>query len=414
MYSGVLGLGKDILVLDQVASGARTPIRHLAMQLLVCGRDALPSTVDALARREAWNEVASLAERWKVFPALAARVAADRLPIPPEPAGVLARSTAVQFFRTTVCMRAGCDALRALKEAGIPALVFKGAAVISHLHRGMRARMVRDVDVLIRPADLTASLRVLEAHGFRRCIGEGSIEDYKAFVEHSPGSAGNHAVSLSNRQDAAVDLHWKLGRFDPGELLDSASTVEVLGMSIRAVRPALGLLLTVHHALRNDLVPDEVARDVLDCSGWFRLMEGNPAELEHSREQAARLGLGDSLGAMAIIVRQLGGQAPDGLGGTAASKALADLYFRQLVEGPINTDLAYLGSARAGLQILHGALTGWRRYQQIMREFESRQGEASLSLAQRGMRLVRSAVRLSPTHWRQLRALTKAKDRLSG
>ena len=126
-------MGKDILVLDQVASGAKTPIRHLAMQLLVCGRDALPSTVDALARREAWNEVASLAERWKVFPALAARVAADRLPIPPEPAGVLARSTAVQFFRTTVCMRAGCDALRALKEAGIPALVFKGAAVIAHL-----------------------------------------------------------------------------------------------------------------------------------------------------------------------------------------------------------------------------------------------------------------------------------------
>ncbi len=394
-------------------SSARTPVHHLAMQLLVCGREELPSVVDVLSRREAWNEVAALAERWKVFPALAARVAAERLPLPPEPAAALARSTSIQFFRTTVCMRAGCDALRALSEAGIPALVFKGAAVIAHLHQGMRDRMVRDVDVLIRPADLSASLRVLEAHGFRRCIGQGPIEDYIAFVEHSPGAAGNQAVSLLNRQDAAVDLHWRLGKFDPAELLESASTVEVLGTSIRVVRPASGLLLTVHHALRNDLVPDEIARDVLDCSGWFRRMAGHPAELVQAREQAARLGLVEALGAMAIIVRRFGGQVPEGLEGKDASRALADLYFRQLGEGPINTDLAYLGSGRAALQILRGAWTGWRRYQQVMREFESRQGEASLSLLQRGMRLLRSAAGLSPAHWRQLRALTKAKDRLS-
>ena len=388
-------------------------IRLLAMRLLVCGSSDLPVVVDAITARGGWPAVTGLVERWKVFPALSVRAVVDRVPIPQDLASQLARNTAVQFFRTTVCMRAGCDTLRLLTEAGIPALAFKGAAVLAHLHTGMRDRMVRDVDVLIRPDDLHASLSLLEAKGFRRCIGEGSIEDYISFVEHSPGSAGNHAISLVNQQDAAVDLHWKLGRFDSTRLLESAVSVEVLGTPIRVVRPAFGLLLTVHHALRNDLVPHEIARDVLDCAGWFRWMAGRPDEMECACEEAARLGLAEVLGAMAVIVRELGGQAPESLGKAPASRALADLYFRQLEEGPINTDLAYLGSGRAGGQILKGALTGWRRYQGIMRAFESRQGEASLSLTQRGLRLVRSVVRLSPRHWHQLRALTRAKDRLS-
>jgi len=394
-------------------NGTTHSIRRLAMRLLVCGPSDLPVVVDAITARDGWPAVIGLAERWKVFPALSARTVVDRLPIPQDLASQLARNTAVQFFRTTVSMRAGCDALRVLTEAGIPALAFKGAAVLAHLHAGMRERMIRDVDILIRPDDLHASLPLLEAKGFRRCIGEGSIEDYISFVEHSPGSAGNHAISLVNRQDAAVDLHWKLGRFDPARLLESAWTVEMLGTPIRVVRPAFGLLLTVHHALRNDLVPDEIARDLLDCAGWFRWMAAHPGEMECTREEAARLGLAEVLGAMAVIVRELGGQAPEFLGKAPISRALADLYLRQLEEGPINTDLAYLGSGRAGGQILKGAWMGWRRYQGIMRAFESRQGEASLSLTQRGLRLVRSVVRLSPSHWRQLRALTRAKDGLS-
>lgn len=277
----------------------------------------------------------------------------------------------------------------------------------------MRVRMIRDVDVLIHSRDLHRSLEALEAAGFHRTIAEGSLEDYTAFVAHSPGAAGNHAISLSNRQDAAVDLHWKLGRFNPGELLESASIMPILGTPTRVARPAFGLLLSVHHALRNDLVPGEVARDVLDCAGWFRLLAGMPAELVLARTQVAELGLADALDAMAIIVRKLGGAAPAELGTSLSGRQLADLYFRQLEDGPINTDLAYLGSSRAAFQILQGALSGWRRYQGMVRAFEARQGEVSLSIGERAMRLVRSAARLSPSHWRQVRALSRAKDGLS-
>jgi hypothetical protein len=409
-YSEPVPVGKDIF---PDSDGAVLPLGLHLMRLLICGGGESAAAAAAIDSADGWEEVVALADRWKVFPALAARVASGEIQMPARAAAGLARMTSVQFFRTTVCMRAGCDALRALATAGIPAIAFKGAAVIAHLHRGMRERMVRDVDVLVHGRDLQRSLEALETAGFHRTIGEGSLEDYTTFVAHSPGAAGNHAISLSNRQDAAVDLHWKLGRFDPGELLESASTVPILGTPTRVARPAFGLLLTVHHALRNDLVPGEVARDVLDCAGWFRLLAGMPAELVLARAQGEKLGLADAVDAMAIVVRKLGGAAPEELGTSLAGRQLADLYFRQSAEGPINTDLAYLGSPRAAFQILQGALTGWRRYQGMMRAFESRQGEASLSLGERAMRLARSIARLSPSHWRQLRALTRAKDRLS-
>ncbi len=406
-YSEPVPGGKDIFPRTVLPLGL-----HL-MRLLVNGGGESAAAVAAIGSTGAGEELVALADRWKVFPALAARVASREIPLPERAAARLARMTSVQFFRTAVCMRAGCDALRALAAAGIPAVAFKGAAVLAHLHAGMRDRMVRDVDVLVHGRDLQRSLDALDAAGFRRTIGEGSLEDYTAFVAHSPGAAGNHAISLSNRQDAAVDLHWKLGRFDPGELLESALIIPVLGTPTRVVRPAVGLLLTVHHALRNDLVPGEVARDVLDCAGWFRLLANMPGELGLARAQSAKLGLADVMDALAIVVRKLGGAAPDELGTSLAGRQLADLYFRQLEEGPINTDLAYVGSTRAALQILRGALTGWARYQGMMRAFESRQGEASLSVGKRAMRLARSVARLSPSHWRQLRALTQAKDRLS-
>ena len=392
-YSEPVPVGKDIL------PGPGLPLGLHLMRLLVCLDSASAAAAAAITSAGGWEEVVALADQWKVFPSLAARVASGEIRIPERAAAGLARMTSVQFFRTTVCMRAGCDALRALATAGIPAIAFKGAAVIAHLHRGMRDRMVRDVDVLVHGLDLQRSLEALDAAGFHRTIDEGSLEDYTAFVAHSPGAAGNHAISLSNRQDAAVDLHWKLGRFDPGELLESASTVPILGTPTRVARPAFGLLLTVHHALRNDLVPGEVARDVLDCAGWFRLLEGMPAELALVRAQGEKLGLADALDAMAVVVSKLGGAVPPELGTSLTGRQLADLYFRQLEEGPINTDLAYLGSPRAALQILRGALIGWRRYRGMMKE--------------RAMRLARSVVRLSPSHWRQLRALTRAKDRLS-
>jgi hypothetical protein len=387
--------------------------RHRVMRLLASPPDAALAAANEIEVAGEWPAVLRLCERWKGLPAVAARLAALGRSLPPAEADELRRATAAQFIRTSLCLRAGSEAMQRLHAVGIKAAAFKGCAVIALLHANGRDRMLQDVDILIRADELSVTLTTLEAHGYRRDIASGSLADYIAFVKHSPGAAGNQAVSLSNPAGNHIDLHWKLGRFDTEALLTTARPVRVLNVETTVVRPAFGLLLTVHHAVRNDLIPDEIARDILDCGGWFRLLATDPEELSYALDYARRWGLDDAVRAVSMIVQHFGGDSPlptAATGSTAA--ALADLYLRQLDSEPINSDLPYLASPRAIGQILSGALSGWRRYAGLMREFEAANGEASLTLSERAKRLATAAWQLSPAQWRQVRALARAKDRL--
>ena len=390
--------------------------RPLAMQLLAGPPGTVASTADAIAAAAAWPAVVHHCRQWNVLPALAARIRAASLLLPQAQATTVAREAAVEILRTKFCLRAGADALRLLADAGIPAVAFKGFAVIAAMHRGDSERMVRDVDILIGPDTVPAALAVLESHGYRQAVGTDNLAEYIAFVQNSPGAAGNEAVSLTLRPGADLDLHWKLGRIDAAELLTTARQVNVLGRDVQIARPAFGLLLSVHHAVRNDFVPDQIARDVLDCAGWFSLLAEDPVEFACAREHAECWGLADAVAAMSLIVRTFGHEDRWGVTGSAPSAAadLAALYGHQLESGPINTDLAYLGSSRAVRQLLAGAWSGWRRYTDMMRAFEKRNGEESFTLWQRLRRLADSARGLSPHEWRQIRAIARAKDRLSG
>lgn len=385
------------------------------MQLLAGPADTTPDAADAIAASMSWPAVVHCCKRWNVLPALAATMRRMPPPLPAAVAAAVKREAAVEVLRTKACLRAGCDALRLLTEAGIPAVAFKGSAVIAVLHRGGPERMMRDVDVRIAPETMPTALTALESHGYRRSVGTGDPAEYIAFVRHSPGAAGNEAVSLTIRPGADLDLHWKLGRLDARELLAMPRQVEVLGCDIPIVRPAFGLLLTVHHAIRNDFVPDHIARDVLDCAGWFSILTDDPAELACARDHAERWGLAEPVAAMSLIAQGFGHAnrwcATGDVPGVAAD--LAALYFQQLQSGPIDTDLDYLGSSRAVRQVLAGAWSSWRRYAGMMRAFEERDGEKSLTLWQRLRRLADSARGLSPHQWRQIRALSRAKDRLS-
>lgn len=386
------------------------------MRLLATPSDTEKITVAETIRLDGhWPEVMRLCQKWRVLPVLSSLAARGLVAVPASQSEFLHRENSVTFFRSTLCMRVGCEALRLLESAGIRAVTFKGVAVISHLHASSKDRMIHDVDVLIDPADLQAALELLEANNFKRSVGEESLADYIAFIRKSPGAAGNQAVSFEGRQGTALDLHWKLGRLDVRKLITTAWRLPVQGFEIPVVRPAFGLLLTVHHAIRNDFVPDEIARDVLDSGGWFRLLANDPSELTCARAHAEQWGMADALDAMSLIVEHFGQSVPkrDKTSSRAAT-SLAGLYLRQLEFEPINTDLVYLGSSRAVRQILLGGLSGWGRYAGFMRSFEESNGEDSLSVWQRIQRVVRSARRISFAQWRQIRAIARIKDRLSG
>ena len=384
-----------------------------AMTFLASGLEEAKAVAWRIDRTGQWPEVIRWCGEAKVLPALGNRLRLCHHTLPPAESAQLVRCTALQFVETTRCLSEGVRASNLLAVAGIPCAAFKGCAVLAQLYDGPQDRMLQDVDLLIRKTDLPAALKHLQSQGYRAGIGADSLDDYLRFIRNSPGAAGNEAMSLRGSSGHSIDLHWKLGSFDTEMLLESAEPTKVLNTVSRMIRPAFGLLLTVHHALRNDFVPRDMARDVLDCVRWFYLMDQNAEEKKAALEQARKCGLEAGLGAMARVVGEFGGARSFGdLAVGRASEALAGLYFYQLDCGALSTDLNYLVSPMAWGQFFTGMLAGSRRYVGLMREFEAANGEESLPLVQRIGRLVLAAAGTLPKQWRQLRYLAMEKCRL--
>jgi len=335
-------------------------------------------------------------------------------PVPPPDMAELALRRVKATADSARKLHFGCCALIALCDAGLPAAGFKGIAAIGHLHGGQPVRGIGDVDVLVPPARAGHALDVLQAAGFRSKVSGLTASEVIAFARASPGSAGNESISLVTADGIEVDLHWRLGAFDVDGALAAARHVRVLGHSVPLVRPGLGLLLSVHHALRNDFVPDQVIRDLLDVLGWLRMLSKDPDETAWADREAQRIGLDAAHDACAAILADLG--MPTGHGAPvkgSPARALADLFRDQAVR-PMNTDLVYLCSMRPGLMVLRGMLRSGGGYLRAMRAVEQAHGDAQLPIGTRLARLLADACRAPLRRWAQLRALAAAKDRATG
>lgn len=370
-----------------------------------------------LSRTHPWRALVERCERLRVLPQAMHRLGSEpdaAGPIPPPDMTELAlrrlKATADGGRR----LHFGCHALTALHKAGVPAAGFKGIAAIGHLHGGQPVRGIGDVDVLVSPARAAHALEALQAAGFRSKVSGLTAREVIAFARASPGSAGNESISLMNAERIDVDLHWRLGAFDVDRAVADASPVRVLGHSVPLVRPGLAMLLSAHHALRNDFVPDEVIRDLLDVLGWLRLLSRDPGEAAWADREAQRIGLDMARDACVAILADLGmptghDAPPDG----SRARALADLFGDQAVR-PMNTDLVYLCSMRPGLLMLRGLLGGGVGYLRAMRAVEHAHGDAQLPIRARLRRLLADACRSPWRRWVQLRALAAAKDRATG
>ncbi len=388
------------------------------MQFLVCGDEESRHAADAITSRDEWTAFFDLCERWKLLAGLEARLSKLGVTLPGPAQSELARRTPPAFVQTMLCVRSGTIALATLDRAGIRCAGFKGLAALAYLYPGLRSRTLQDTDVLIRPRDVEAALKVLEENGFKRSP-ESPWAEYVAFLRNSPGTAGNEAVSLRDERGGAVDLHWHLGALDVETLLVGADSVTMLNRPVPLMRAGHCMLLSVHHALRNDFVPGDIARDVTDFAHWQELLQ-EKQQWQSLSADAAQWGLTAACAALAQIVAQLRGiqnvEPPLRLSrsDSALAKQLADLYFRQLLGGAINTDLTYVTSTRPLVQIVTGLAGGWDSYRNQMRRSEESNGEVTMPVHARVWRLAKAMAGLSPSSWRQVRALARAKDKIVG
>ncbi len=366
-----------------------------------------------LSHELGWRALADRCDALRVLPQAMLRLTRgpDAVPGPDMTARSARRLEAT--VRTGRVLHFGCRALVALREAGIDAAGFKGIAAVGRLHGGQPTRGIGDVDIMVSQSQAKEALDALLSAGFRPKVAGLSADEVIAFARASPGSAGNESISLVTDGDFEVDLHWRLGAFDVNAALASASPVCVLGEEVPLVRPGLGLMLSAHHALRNDFVPDEVIRDLLDALGWFTLLSHDAAECAWTERESRRLGLDVACDACTAILADAGlltsrgVPAPD-----SPARALADL-FRDQSSAPMNTDLVYLCSLRPALTILRGVIHQGRGYLRAMHAVEHAHGEVQLPLHARLRCLISDAWSAPMQRWSQLRALAAAKDRIA-
>jgi hypothetical protein len=286
------------------------------------------------------------------------------------------------------------------------------------LYNGPGDRTFQDVDVLVAERDLEHSLRVLGNAGFMPAVS-GSLQDYLAFVRRSPGFAGNEAVALADSVGGTIDLHWRLGRLETEPLLAEAEPVRIFGRPVPLVRPTHCITLAAHHALRNDFVPDEIVRDLIDFRNWLARMQ-DPAQALAAGDFAEQNRLLGPALALARLVEGYTEHPSPTLAEKPAAEHLRvatdleELYRIQLEEGCLNTDLVYLASGRSIGQILAGLSSGWGRYRAQMKALEQTNGRLPAPLGGRLRRFAADVWRLPLRRWRLVRTLAAAKSAGAG
>lgn len=383
-----------------MANRLTTSPRHSLLDFLLADDARAAMAGRYSSETNGWGQAMDLARAWKMIPRLHDRVrtlgirltAADALWLKAE----FLRTYRQSAFRATRAM----GAIHALEQAGIPIVTFKGLASIAVLYGDPKHRAIQDADILILRDDLAKVLADLERQGFAR-DGHETLTQYLRFVEASPGFAGNQAVTVADKQGCEIDIHWELAGsgLRPEDILQRAGRCELMNSTIPVVDAKDALVLTVHHAIRENFAIESVCRDLLDIRMWLRHLY-QTGRLEESIRWVAQSRCRVAALTLATLVNDY-----DRTAGTAQAAALlsallnppeqrsaaslAELFHYQLSHGRLGKDVFYLVHSRPWRQIFRGLATDWSGYRRSMQTMEEKLGE-NRSLHQRAARLAKS------------------------
>jgi len=369
-----------------------------------------------LSESESWQEALTLAQAWRATPQLFARIQSLKCELTAAETGTLRREYLKVFGQSAGRAAKAITAIRGLEQAGIPVVAFKGIAAMAVLYGDPRGRTIQDADILISRKDLSPALACLGRQGFAR-RGEETLAEYLQFVQNAPRFAGNQAVALYGENGGEIDLHWDLAGsgLRTEEILGRASRAPLMDATIPVVDPQDGLLLTIHHEIREALAIESVCRDLLDVRLWcHRLREASQLEAATIRASHSGFvipalavtsllsGYDDTTVAAqaAILLRDLASSAE-----RQSAARLIELFHYQLQNGRLGKDVLYLVHSRPWRQILKGLGTNWSGYRRSMQTIEAQVGEemplyervsllASSIPGRQGLRLARELARV--------------------
>jgi hypothetical protein len=349
-------------------------------ELLLADNARADVAARSLSETGAWHGVVALAETWKVIPQLLNRVQHLGTTLSAKDTVSLRRTFLEMHGYSASRLAKTITALRALEHASISVVAFKGVASMAVLYEGPKHRTIGDGDLLIHREDLPGALACLEAKGFAR-KGEETLAQYLEFVKNAPRFAGNEAIALSC-DDGEIDLHWEIAGsgLDPDGIIKRAVTAHLMGSAIPVVDAKDGFLLTVHHAVREDLSIESVCRDLLDARLWCEHMEQH-GQLEAGMAWAVESGSQVAALAVTSLLSSFDGATAAARAASVlnsqmsrmdrqSASSLAELFHYQIEHGRLGKDVFYLVHSRPLGQILKGLIKDWSGYRKSMQTLD--------------------------------------------
>lgn len=193
-----------------------------------------------------WEALIAFAGRQRVRPLLYRRLTApDARPHVPGPVldqlGAACRAVMLRNLRANAEL---VHVLHALADAGIPAIVLKGAHLAEDVYRNVALREMNDLDIMVPREDVARAFGIVADRGY---VAERNVPpEVETMVR-------NHAPLLMKRGVAAFEIHWNVTSpqesyaIEPDDLWKRSVPLTVGSAATRALCPEdLLLHLCVH------------------------------------------------------------------------------------------------------------------------------------------------------------------------
>jgi hypothetical protein len=163
--------------------------------------------LDAAVRRGVdWGRLWQLAESHRLLPLLHHHVAAGAVPVPATSLPALKSLAEVNVRRALQLAAALIEVVDACAAEALPVISLKGPILAQQLYGAVSMRQIRDLDLLVRQADVPRLVRLLEARGYQ--LAQRQTAEPDAFVVKDL-----HHVSVADpRRRIRIEIHYWLLR----------------------------------------------------------------------------------------------------------------------------------------------------------------------------------------------------------
>ncbi len=200
----------------------------------------------ALAPRLDWPEVRRQAEAERLEPLLY-HILKGHSGLPAEVLAAWRQTLEQTRRRNLAALFELARVIRRLRERQIEVLVLKGAALIPTVYGDLGLRPLRDLDLLVRRADLEPALAALATLDYERLGLEPQAGSLAAYESQARLRKRGPTRTL-------VEIHWSLfdsphyqSRLDLDWFWDTRTPVEISGVAAQAPGPSAHLLYLAGH-----------------------------------------------------------------------------------------------------------------------------------------------------------------------